>query len=188
MDPDSGREMGYNEPGEIWARGPQIAMGYLKNPTATAESFDQDGFLHTGDVGAVDEENFIRITDRIKEMIKVKGVAVAPAELEDLLLGHPDVNDAAVVGIRDDYAGERPKAFVVLKQGRQEQWREMGRLLMAYVQEKKIRPKWVQEVEFLDVVPKSPSGKILRRLLRQREKDGVHSEFVVKDERARARL
>lgn len=187
VDPDSGKELGYNQPGEIWAKGPQIAMGYLGNAKATEESFDKDGFLHTGDIGAIDERNFIRITDRIKEMIKVKGIAVAPAELEDLLLGHPDVEDVAVVGVRDDYAGERPKAFVVLKSGKPK-GKEMGQKLMEYVREKKVRFKWVREIEFLDVVPKSPSGKILRRILREREKNGVRSDFVVKDDRPRAML
>lgn len=107
IDIDNGRELGVGETGEICARGPQIAMGYLGNPAATQETFDQDGYLHTGDVGHIDEEGLIHIEDRIKEMIKVKGLQVPPAELEDLLLGHPDVEDCAVLGIPDDYSGER---------------------------------------------------------------------------------
>lgn len=186
VDPDTGKELGYNEEGEIWARGPQIAMGYLGNPTATTEAFDKDGFLHTGDIGALDEEGLIHITDRIKEMIKVKGIAVAPAELEDLLLGHPDVEDCAVVSVRDDYSGERPKAFVTVKKPVQPS-KEVAKKLMDHVRDRKVRFKWIHEIEFIDLVPKSPSGKILRRVLKQREKDGVFG-FVVKDDRPRARL
>lgn len=167
---EDGNELGYNQPGKILVRGPQIAMGYLNNEAATRETFDADGFLHTGDIGTIDEAGFIHITDRIKEMIKVKGIAVAPAELEDLLLGHPDVEDCAVLGILDDYAGERPKAYVVLKPGRKPS-EDMGRRLLAYVMEKKkARYKWIREVEFAESVPKSPSGKILRRVLRDKER------------------
>ncbi|EER24333.1 AMP-binding enzyme, putative [Coccidioides posadasii C735 delta SOWgp] len=176
---DNGKELGYNQPGEIIAKGPQIAMGYLGNPTATAEAFDTDGFLHTGDIGYMTEEGLIRIVDRIKEMIKVKGIAVAPAELEDLLLGHPDVADCAVLGVKDDYAGEKPKAYVVLRDGLSVS-EEMGKKLMKYVSERKVRFKWVEEIEFTDAVPKSPSGKILRRVLREKERSGKHRGFTVK--------
>lgn len=104
---DDGRELGVNETGEICAKGPQIAMGYLDNEKATKETFDSDGFLHTGDVGHIDSEGLFHIEDRIKEMIKVKGLQVPPAEMEDCLLGHPDVEDCAVLGIPDMYSGER---------------------------------------------------------------------------------
>ncbi|KMP00403.1 luciferin 4-monooxygenase [Coccidioides immitis RMSCC 2394] len=176
---DNGKELGYNQPGEIIAKGPQIAMGYLGNPTATAEAFDTDGFLHTGDIGYMTEEGLIRIVDRIKEMIKVKGIAVAPAELEDLLLGHPDVADCAVLGVKDDYASEKPKAYVVLRDGLSVS-EEMGKKLMKYVSERKVRFKWVEEIEFTDAVPKSPSGKILRRVLREKERSGKDRGFTVK--------
>ncbi|KAI2791913.1 hypothetical protein POX_b01942 [Penicillium oxalicum] len=174
VDPDTGKELGYNEPGEILARGPQIVMGYLNNEKATAETFDSEGWLHTGDVGFIDEEGLITITDRIKEMIKVKGIAVAPAEIEDLLLGHPDVEDVAVGPIPDDYTGQRPKAYVVLKPGLcqgMDRGAIMERLqkLMAYVRDNKVRHKWVTEVEIVDEIPKSASGKILRRMLRTLE-------------------
>jgi 4-coumarate--CoA ligase len=114
---EDGTEAGVNEAGEILARGPQITMGYLNNEKATRETYDADGFLHTGDQGRIDEHGMIWILDRIKEMIKVKGIQVAPAELEDLLLGHPKVEDVAVLGIPDDYSGELPKAFILLKPG-----------------------------------------------------------------------
>jgi len=187
VDPETGKECGLNEPGEIWARGPQIVMGYLNNKKATEETFDKDGFLHTGDIGSIDEEGLITITDRLKEMIKVKGIGVAPAELEDLLLGHPDVEDVAVLGIPDDYAGERPKAYVVLQESKRSDPESVGKALIKYVQDKKVRHKWVTEIEVIDEIPKSPSGKILRRVLRDLRKTGKRG-VVVKDVRARARL
>lgn len=187
VDPATGKECGLHEPGEIWARGPQIVMGYLNNPQATAETFDQDGFLHTGDIGAIDEEGLITITDRLKEMIKVKGIGVAPAELEDLLLGHEDVEDVAVLGIPDDYSGERPKAYVVLKASKRGDPEGVGRKLIQYVHDKKVRHKWVREVEVVEEIPKSPSGKILRRVLRDMARSGTKG-VVVRDETIRARL
>jgi 4-coumarate--CoA ligase len=176
---------GLDEEGEILARGPQIVMGYLSNPAATTSTFDAAGFLHTGDQGRIDAHNMIHITDRIKELIKVKGIGVAPAELEDLLLGHPAVDDVAVLSIPDEYAGERPKAYVALKAGTPPD-RSTGEALIKYVREKKTRYKWLAEVEFADEIPKSPSGKILRRVLRDRAKNGQVG-FVVRDE-ARAKL
>ncbi|KAG9796058.1 acetyl-CoA synthetase-like protein, partial [Aureobasidium melanogenum] len=187
IDLNTGEELGVNQTGEILARGPQIAMGYLDNPAATAETFDSDGFLHTGDVGHFDQEGLIHIEDRIKEMIKVKGQQVAPAELEDLLLGHPDVEDCAVLGVRDDYAGERPKAYVVLRRG-VAQTQETGRRLLAFVKERKVRYKWIVEIEFTDQVPKSPTGKLLRRVLKLKDKEGKDRGVRVKDDTERARL
>ena len=183
---EDGKDLGVNESGEILAKGPQIAMGYLGNPEASKEAFDDEGFLHTGDIGRIDEEGFIHILDRRKELIKVKGIGVAPAELEDLLLGHVDVEDCAVIGVKDDYSGERPKAFVVLKPG-QPANEQMGQRLMAYVKEKKVRYKALCEVEFLDIIPKSGTGKILRRLLRDREKTSERG-VVVREKRDQARL
>lgn len=189
VDPETGRECGVGETGEIWARGPQVAMGYLANPAATAETFDGDGFLHTGDIGRIDEEGLLAVTDRMKEMIKVKGIGVAPAELEDLLLGHPAVSDVAVCGEPDARAGERPKAFVVLKEGGGRgavDPVEKARELMAYVKVKKARHKWVRTVEIVDAIPKSASGKILRRKLREAAKGGAG--IVVRDDTVQAKL
>jgi len=186
--PDTGKECGLDEPGEVWAKGPQIVMGYLNNPKATADTFDKDGFLHTGDIGTIDSDGLLTITDRLKEMIKVKGIGVAPAELEDLLLGHNDVEDVAVLGIPDDYAGERPKAYVVLKQqSKKGDVQSTGKGLIKYVQEKKVRHKWISEVEVVDEIPKSTSGKILRRVLRDMDRKGS-TGVVIKDERERARM
>ena len=188
VDPDTGRECGLYDPGEIWAKGPQIVMGYLNNPKATQETFDRDGFLHTGDIGSIDEEGLITITDRLKEMIKVKGIGVAPAELEDLLLGHEDIEDVAILGISDEYSGERPKAYVVLQSSKRSgDMQAAGKKLIKYVQEKKVRHKWITEVEIVEEIPKSPSGKILRRILRDMAKSGKRG-VIVRDDRERARL
>jgi 4-coumarate--CoA ligase len=135
----------------------------------------------------VGEDGMVTITDRIKEMIKVKGIGVAPAELEDLLLGHGKVEDVAVLGVRDEYSGERPKAFVVLK-GRTKGDDQVGREILRYVKERKVRHKWVKEVEFVEVIPKSASGKILRRLLRDRAKEGKSGMVVRDEESAKAKL
>ncbi|KAJ5392656.1 hypothetical protein N7509_008146 [Penicillium cosmopolitanum] len=176
VDPDTGKELGYDMPGEILSRGPQIVMGYLNNEKATRETFDDEQWLHTGDIGFIDSEGFITITDRIKEMIKVKGIAVAPAELEDLLLGHPIVEDVAVGAIPDEYTGQRPKAYVVLKQDIRQN-KTPGQILslldviIDYVRKNKVRHKWISEAEMLDEIPKSASGKILRRILRQMESE-----------------
>jgi 4-coumarate--CoA ligase len=174
---DDGAEGGVGEPGEILAKGPQIVMGYLNNEKATRESFDADGYLHTGDQGCIDENGVITITDRIKEMIKVKGIGVAPAELEDLLLGHPKVSDVAVLGIQDEYSGEIPKAYIVPKEG-ERAGDELGMELIGYVKEKKVKYKAVKEIEFIDEIPKSASGKILRRMLRDKERSGSHGVVV----------
>jgi len=180
---DDGTEGGVGEPGEILAKGPQIVMGYLNNEKATRESFDADGYLHTGDQGCIDELGVITITDRIKEMIKVKGIGVAPAELEDLLLGHPKVSDVAVLGIQDEYSGEIPKAYIVPKDGEQAS-HELGMELIGYVKDKKVKYKAVKEIEFIDEIPKSASGKILRRMLRDKESSGSHG-VVVKEVKAK---
>jgi acyl-CoA synthetase (AMP-forming)/AMP-acid ligase II len=187
VDPKTGRECGVGKSGEIWARGPQIAMGYLDNPTATSETFDKHGYLHTGDIGMFDEEGLLSITDRMKEMIKVKGIGVAPAELENLLLGHPLVNDAAVCGIPDDRAGERPKAFVVLKTLQNQSPEEVAKVLIDFTKSQKARHKWFKEVQVVHTIPKSPAGKILRRKLRQGNL-GEHGNVIVQEQSFAAKL
>ena len=184
---DPTRLLGAGETGEICAKGPQIAMGYLSNPAATAETF-VNGWLHTGDVGTVDDEGLIRISDRLKEMIKVKGQQCAPAELEDLLLGEAEVEDVAVLGIADEYSGERPKAYVVLKQGNQGQEASVGRRLMGVVKERKVKYKWLAEIEFTDVIPKSPTGKLLRRVLKAGDRKAGRVKGVVVLEELRSKL
>ena len=114
VDPVTGKELGYDEEGELWLRGPNVMKGYLNRPDATAETIDKDGFLHTGDIAVVRKNNNYFITDRLKELIKVKGLQVAPAELEAVLLVHPAVADAAVIGIPDERAGEVIFSFIII--------------------------------------------------------------------------
>ena len=161
VDPESGEEAGAGERGEVWIRGPQVMQGYLNNEEATAATIDADGWLHTGDIGIADEQGYCTIVDRLKELIKYKGYQVPPAELEALLLTHPAVSDAAVVGVPDEEAGELPKAFVVVAEGAELDHDE----LMAWVGERVAPQKRIRLVEEIDAVPRSASGKILRREL-----------------------
>ena len=164
----TGEDMGVGEEGEIWVRGPQVMLGYLGNEQATVDTIDEDGWLHTGDIGYVDEDGDYFITDRLKELIKFKGFQVPPAELEALLLGHPDVADAAVVGYPDEEAGEVPKAFVVLKADvSSADMASKSTEIIDFVAEQVAHYKKIRIMEFVEEIPKSASGKILRRLLRE---------------------
>ncbi len=165
VDPETGSDLGVGEEGEIWIKGPQVMLGYLNNLEATRETIDDDGWLHTGDIGRVDGDGYWYITDRLKELIKYKGFQVAPAELEALLLTHPAIADSAVIPIQDVEAGEIPKAYVVLKPGQEATAEE----IMEYVAGKVATYKQLRLLEFIDEIPKSLSGKILRRVLRERE-------------------
>jgi acyl-CoA synthetase (AMP-forming)/AMP-acid ligase II len=164
VDAATEQELGRNQDGEIWIRGPQVMKGYLNNPDATRHSIDADGFFHTGDIGHVDEHDRYFIVDRLKELIKYKGFQVAPAELEALLLSHPKIADAAVIGVRDEDGEEVPKAFVVLREPLSSEE------IMEFVASHVAPHKKVRRVEVVDQIPKSPTGKILRRVLRDREK------------------
>ncbi|UPL03165.1 hypothetical protein LCI18_014099 [Fusarium solani-melongenae] len=183
VDPETERAVPRGQIGEIWARGPQVTKGYLDRPEETAASYVNGGFLRTGDLGSIDEEGFITIHDRIKEMIKVRGHAVAPAELEDLLHGHPKVRDVAIIGIPDDYSGEIPRAFIVLRPGINKD-SEIERELQDFVTSRKAKHKRLAGgVEFVSEIPKSASGKILRRMLKnywkqhQTVQDGRHAKL-----------
>ncbi|HEY1105482.1 MAG TPA: AMP-binding protein, partial [Agromyces sp.] len=149
-------------PGELLIRGPQVMQGYLKRPDATAEMLDADGWLHTGDVATVTAEGVYRIVDRLKELIKFKGYLVAPAVLEAVLLEHPAIADAAVIGVLDDDGQEVPKAFVVLQQGASLDADAVMQHVAAHV----APHEKVRVVEFIEQIPKSASGKILRKDLR----------------------
>jgi acyl-CoA synthetase (AMP-forming)/AMP-acid ligase II len=169
VDWGTGENLAPNVDGEIWIRGPQVMRGYLNNPEATARTVDDEGWLHTGDIGHADEEGYFFIVDRLKELIKYKGYQVAPAVLEAVLLAHPAVADAAVIPTADEEAGEVPKAFVVLKPDATATPEE----ITAYVAERVAPHERVRHLEVIDQIPKSASGKILRRLLVERERQRV---------------
>jgi len=164
VDPASGEALERGQQGEIWVRGPIVMQGYLGRPDATANTIDSDGWLHTGDVGYVDESGDVFIVDRVKELIKYKGLQVAPAELEGILLGHPAVADAAVIPSPDEEAGEVPKAFVVLKAP------ASAAEIMAFVAGRVAPHKKVRLMEIVETIPKSATGKILRRVLIEQER------------------
>jgi len=167
---DTGEELPIGEIGELLVSGPQVMQGYFEKPDATEETIvtDETGrWLRTGDICAVDDEGYVTVHDRAKEMIKYKGYQIAPAELEALIMEHPDVSDAAVIPKDSGTAdGEIPKAFVVLREG--------ASLTIEQIQEYvagKVAPyKKVREVEFVTAIPKTASGKILRRELKAQER------------------
>ena len=159
VDPATGEDA--EEAGEVWIRGPQVMRGYLADERATAETLTEDGWLKTGDVARLELGETFRIVDRVKELIKYKGYQVPPAELEALLIGHPAVADAAVIPIPDEAGGEAPKACVVAA-GDDLDPDE----LMAWVAERVAPYKRIRAVELVGEIPRSASGKILRRLLR----------------------
>lgn len=165
VSPETGEDQDVGGRGELWVRGPMVMKGYLNNPQATAETIDSDGWLHTGDVAVLDEEEHYSIVDRIKELIKYKGFQVPPAELEAVIITHPKIIDVAVIGIADDEAGEVPKAFVVCAPGATVTLQEVQELLSEHL----VGYKQVRALEFVEAIPKSASGKILRRELRERE-------------------
>ncbi|KAI9084332.1 hypothetical protein K1719_033674 [Acacia pycnantha] len=162
LHPETGLSLGYNQPGEICIRGHQIMKGYLNNEEATATTIDAEGWLHTGDIGYVDDDDELFIVDRVKELIKFKGFQVPPAELEGLLVSHPSIADAAVVPQKDEAAGEVPVAFVVRSNG----FDLTEEAVKEYIAKRVVFYKRLHRVYFVHAIPKSPSGKILRKDLR----------------------
>jgi len=163
VDPVTSADLGTGEEGEVWVRGPQVMKGYLNNPQATEATLDPDGWLHTGDLGYVDADGHLYVVDRLKELIKYKGFQVPPAELEAVLLRHPDVADAAVIGVPDDEAGEIPVGYVVLRPGAATSAEE----IMQFVAGEVAHYKRIRRLKVIDAIPKSAAGKILRRVLRE---------------------
>ena len=164
VDPETGEDA---ERGELWVRGPQVMKGYLNNEEATSETIVADGWLRTGDIAVVDDDGFFEIVDRLKELIKYKGFQVPPAELEAILVSHPSITDAAVIGIPDDDCGELPKAFVVAGDDVSDDE------IIEFVSGQVSPQKRVRLLERVDEIPKSASGKILRRVLAEREGAGA---------------
>ncbi|CDS00120.1 hypothetical protein [Sporisorium scitamineum] len=173
-----GREVGYDELGELWLRGPQITLGYTNNEQATKETFLPGGWLRSGDEVKITRQDDVFFIDRLKELIKVKGFQVAPAELEGFLLDHPDVSDCGVIGVQDEAAGELPFAFVALSQDARKRTSSAGKgeedaikqSILKFVADNKVRYKHLCGVAFLDAIPKTASGKILRREMREMAK------------------
>jgi 4-coumarate--CoA ligase len=161
VDIDSGDDLPAGERGELWIKGPQVMQGYLNSPEATAAAITPEGWLRTGDIAIIDADGYMSIVDRLKELIKFKGFQVAPAELEATLVAHPQIVDAAVIGLPDDEAGELPIAFVIATDpapSAEEVKAHLSKTLSSY--------KQVHQVNFVETIPKSASGKILRRVLR----------------------
>ncbi|KAI3521124.1 hypothetical protein L1887_10585 [Cichorium endivia] len=169
VDPESGASLPRNKRGEICIRGDQIMKGYLNDPESTKNTIDSEGWLHTGDIGYIDDDDELFIVDRLKELIKYKGFQVAPAELEALLLTHPDISDAAVVPMKDEAAGEVPVAFVVKSDASNVTEDDIKKFISKQV----VFYKRINRVFFIDAIPKSPSGKILRKDLRAKLAAGV---------------
>lgn len=168
VDSISGETLGPGQEGELWIKGPQVMKGYHGNPEATRQTLDPDGWLRTGDIACFDADGYLFIRDRAKELIKVKGFAVAPAEIEAALLTHPQIVDAAVIGVPDEEAGEVPMAFVVPSPGAE---LTLG-AVQAHLAGHLASFKQVRRARVLEAIPKSASGKILRRVLRQGAGEG----------------
>lgn len=165
VNPETGKICGANEAGELCFKGRLIMKGYLGNEQATREIIDAEGWLHSGDIGYYDENRHFYIVDRLKELIKYKGFQVPPAQLEDVLLGHPAVLDAAVIGIPDMASGDLPRAFVV-KQPKAKGVTEKD--LIDFVASKVSDYKRLRGgLQFITAIPRNPNGKIMRRQLRK---------------------
>lgn len=170
IDAETGESLGSNKPGELCIKGPQVMMGYFNDIEKTKECLSDDGWLRTGDLAYYDEDDFFYITDRIKELIKVRGFQVAPAELEGLILRNEHVQDVAVVQVPDEASGELPRAYVVLAPSA-EATEVTEEYLKDWVKERVAPHKRIDGgVVFTEKIPKSASGKILRRILREEVK------------------
>lgn len=161
---DAGNVCASGAPGEICIRGPQVMLGYWQRPDETEKVFDSDGFLHTGDIGIMDERGFVRIVDRKKEMILVSGFNVYPSEVEAAVASMPGVHEVAAISVPDEKTGEAVKVFVVRKDGS-----VTPDALIAHCHENLTGYKVPHQIEFRDELPKSNVGKILRRVLREEE-------------------
>ena len=163
VDPDTGADAATGAVGEIWVRGPQVMQGYWNNPAATADVIDADGWFRTGDAGYLDADGYLYIHDRVKDMIVTGGENVYPAEVENVLMGHPAIGDVAVIGVPDERWGETVKAIVVLDAGRPSSSVDD---VIAFARERLARFKCPTSVDVVDALPRNPSGKILKKDLR----------------------
>lgn len=176
-----GKEAAAGEAGELWLQGPNVFKGYLNKPDATKDALTEDGYFKTGDVGYQDKDHNFYITDRVKELIKYKGFQVAPAELEGLLMGHPKVNDVAVIGIENKQEHtEVPRAYVVPGDDSKRDSAAANEIIRWMDSRVASHKKLRGGIRFVDEIPKSASGKILRRVLKDKaaeeEKEGKSSK------------
>jgi long-chain acyl-CoA synthetase len=162
VDPDSLQDLPAGRTGEIWVRGPNVMKGYHNRPEETARTITAGGWLRTGDMGELAADGYLRITGRLREMVKVAGEMVFPAEVESALLAHPAVLEAGVVGVKDERKGESVKGFVVLKPGAQATEEQLLQHCRGIVAAYKVP----RALEFRTELPKGPTGKVLRRLLK----------------------
>jgi long-chain acyl-CoA synthetase len=164
VDPESGDLLAPGEKGEILVKNPGVFKGYWRRPHATAETL-KDGYVYTGDIGYLDEDGYLYFIGRAKEMMKCSGYSVFPEDVEALLLHHPAIRQAAVIGIPDEVRGESVKAVVVLEEAYKD--RVTGREIMAWSKENMAAYKCPRVVELRDQLPATSSGKVLRRLLKE---------------------
>jgi long-chain acyl-CoA synthetase len=157
-----GQDALVGDPGELWVQGPNVFAGYWNDAEATHRAIDDDGWLHTGDVAVVDDDGFLFLVDRVKDLIIVSGFNVYPAEVEDAIASHPAVADVAVVGVPHPHSGEAVKAFVVVRGGASVDEDD----IIAHCEQQLARYKCPQKVMFVDEIPQSATGKVLRTALR----------------------
>jgi long-chain acyl-CoA synthetase len=166
VDPQTGMDRARHEIGEVWVRAPNVMAGYFGRPHETADALTPDGWLRTGDGGYIDDDGYLFLTDRIKDMIVSGGENVYPVEVEEAIAHHPDVAEVAVVGVPDDRWGETVKALVVARSGRTPTADE----LVAFARERLAGYKLPRTIEFVDDLPRTPTGKVLKRELRDRHR------------------
>ena len=163
---DPTREVALGERGELCIKGPNVMKGYWKNPEATAAAMTADGYLRTGDVAIMDEDGYVTIVDRIKDMLLVGGFNVYPRNIEEAIYQHPAVEEAGVIGVPDAYRGEKPKAFVKLKAGSPPLTLDE---LKAFLKDRLAQHEMVGELALCDDLPKTGAGKISKKDLREAE-------------------
>jgi long-chain acyl-CoA synthetase len=161
---ENNESLGVGQVGEILVKGPNVMKGYFNKPEDTQEAI-KNGWLYTGDLGKKDEDGYIYIVGRKKDMVNVRGFNVYPREIEDLLYEHPKVKEAAVIGVSDYHKGEVPKGFIVLKDGVQATQREF----VLYLRERLANYKIPRQIVFRQSLPKNSTGKILKRVLIEEE-------------------
>jgi long-chain acyl-CoA synthetase len=174
-DPNTGAELGPGEIGEVWLRAPNVMAGYFNRPAETAAALTPDGWLRTGDGGYLDDEGYLFLTDRVKDMIVSGGENVYPVEVEEALCRHPNVQEAAVIGVPDPRWGEAVKAVVIPRPGAPPTAEE----LVAFAREQLAGYKLPRSVEFVSELPRTPTGKVLKRELRRRHQNSPQDGSLV---------